>query len=180
MVRSSSASPSDAGTGAWHARPPEEVLSEFGASDGGLSAENARLRLDRYGPNRLPSAQKTSALTSLLRQIRSPLMYALLASAALALMLGEVADGLVVAAVVLLSALIGFFQELRAERAITALAELVAELARVCRDEAWTELPAEQVVPGDLVAVGQGGRVAADLRERWRVRRVAGPYGREP
>jgi calcium-translocating P-type ATPase len=164
MVRSSSASPSDAGVVAWHARPVEEVLSELGASDGGLSAEDARRRLDRHGRNRLPAAQKTSALTLLLRQIRSPLMYALLASAALALVLGEVADGLVVAAVVVLNALIGFFQEFRAERAITALAELVAEPARVWRDGTWTEVPAEQVVPGDLVAVGQGDRVAADLR----------------
>jgi magnesium-transporting ATPase (P-type) len=108
----------------------------------------------------LPATKKPSALMQFLRQIRSPLMYALLASAALALVLSEVADGLVVAAVVVLNALIGFFQEFRAERAIAAL----AEPARVWRDAAWTEVPARRVVPGDLVAVGQGDRVAADLR----------------
>ena len=67
-------------------------------------------------------------------------------------------------AVVVLNALIGFAQEYRAGRAIAALAELVAEPARVRRDGAWVEIPAEQVVPGDLVEVAQGDRVAADVR----------------
>ena len=67
-------------------------------------------------------------------------------------------------AVVVLNALIGFAQEYRAGRAIAALAELVAEPARVRRDGAWVEIPAEEVVPGDLVEVAQGDRVAADLR----------------
>ena len=67
-------------------------------------------------------------------------------------------------AVVVLNALIGFAQEYRAGRAIAALAELVAEPARVRRDGAWIEIPAEQVVPGDVVEVAQGDRVAADLR----------------
>ena len=69
-----------------------------------------------------------------------------------------------VLAVVVLNALIGFAQEYRAGRAIAALAELVAEPARVRRDGAWVEIPAEQVVPGDLLEVAQGDRVAADLR----------------
>ena len=63
-----------------------------------------------------------------------------------------------------LNALIGFAQEYRAGRAIAALAELVAEPARVRRDGAWVEIPAEEVVPGDLMEVAQGDRVAADLR----------------
>jgi P-type E1-E2 ATPase len=69
-----------------------------------------------------------------------------------------------VLAVVVLNALIGFAQEYRAGRAIAALAELVAEPARVRRDGAWVEIAAEQVLPGDLLEVAQGDRVAADLR----------------
>jgi calcium-translocating P-type ATPase len=91
-------------------------------------------------------------------------MYALLASAAVAFAFGEVGDGAVVLAVVVLNALIGFGQELRAGRAIAALSELVAEPARVRRDGSWVELPAEEVVPGDVVAVAEGDRVTADVR----------------
>ncbi len=124
----------------------------------------AQERLSRFGPNRLPEAAGPSAARLLLDQVRTPLMWALLAAGGLALALGEIEDGLVVLAVVVLNALIGFAQEYRAGRAIAALAELVAEPARVRRDGAWLEIPAEQVVPGDLVEVAQGDRVAADLR----------------
>ncbi len=91
-------------------------------------------------------------------------MYALVAAAALAAAFGELADATVVLAVVVLNALIGFVQEYRAGRAIAALAELVAEPALVRRDGAWIELPAELVVPGDVLSVGQGDRVTADVR----------------
>jgi calcium-translocating P-type ATPase len=100
----------------------------------------------------------------LLDQVRTPLIGALVLAGGLALALGEVEDGIVVLAVVVLNALIGFAQEYRAGRAIAALAELVAEPARVRRDGAWIEIPAEQVVPGDVLDVAQGDRVAADLR----------------
>ena len=91
-------------------------------------------------------------------------MYALVASAAVAFAFGELEDGLVVLAVVVLNALIGFGQEFRAGRAIAGLAELVAEPARVRREGAWVELPADELVPGDVVAVAEGERVSADLR----------------
>jgi calcium-translocating P-type ATPase len=100
----------------------------------------------------------------LVEQVTSPLMYALAASSAVAFALGEIEDGVVVLAVVVLNALIGFVQELRAGRAIGALSELVAEPARVRRDGDWVELPAEEIVPGDVVAVSEGERVSADVR----------------
>jgi calcium-translocating P-type ATPase len=91
-------------------------------------------------------------------------MYALLASAAVAFAFGEIEDGVVVLAVVVLNALIGFAQEFRAGQAIAALSELVAEPARVRRDGDWVEVPAEELVPGDLLAVAEGERVSADVR----------------
>jgi calcium-translocating P-type ATPase len=91
-------------------------------------------------------------------------MYALVASAAVAFAFGEFADGAVVLAVVVLNALIGFGQEFRAGRAISALSELVVESARVRRDGDWVTLPADELVPGDVVAVAEGERVSADLR----------------
>jgi calcium-translocating P-type ATPase len=150
--------------GQWHARPEADVLRSLDTSREGLTSEEARARLVHYGPNRLPVTKGPSALALLAEQVTSPLIYALLAAAAVAFAFGEVEDGVVVLAVVLLNTLIGFGQEFRAGRAIAALSELVAEPARVRRDGDWVELPAEQLVPGDVVAVGEGERVAADVR----------------
>ena len=130
----------------------------------GLSAEQARARLARIGTNRIESHGGPSSLALMTRQFRSPLIYSLLIAAAVAAAFGETEDAVVVLAVVLLNALIGFGQEFRAARAIAALAEMVAEPARVQRDGRWRELPAEEIVPGDLIRVAQGDRVAADAR----------------
>jgi len=148
----------------WHATPEAEVVAALGASPDGLTRAEAESRLTRFGPNRLPEAKRASAARLLFDQVRTPLMWALLASGGLALALGELEDGLVVLAVVVINALIGFAQEFRAGRAIAALAEMVAEPARVRRDGTWVEISAESVVPGDLIEVAQGDRVAADLR----------------
>ena len=130
----------------------------------GLSSEEARSRLVRYGPNRLPVTKGPSAFALLAEQVTSPLIYALAASAAVAFAFGEVDDGMVVLAVVILNSLIGFGQEYRAGRAIAALSTLIAEPARVRRDGEWVELPAEELVPGDVVAVTEGERITADVR----------------
>src|SRR5919108_4657872 len=148
----------------WHARPEADVLSALDTTAEGLSTEEARSRLVRYGRNQLPVTKGPSALALLADQVTSPLIYALVASAAVAFAFGEVDDGVVVLAVVVLNTLIGFAQEYRAGRAIAALSDLVAEPARVRRDGDWVELPAEQVVPGDVVAVAEGERITADVR----------------
>ena len=148
----------------WHAQSEAEVVAALDAGPDGLTSAEAQARLTRHGLNRLPEAEGPSAARLLLDQLATPLMWALLAAGAIALALGEVEDGLVVLAVVILNALIGFAQEYRAGRAIAALAELVAEPARVRRDGAWVEIPVERVVPGDLLEVASGDRVAADLR----------------
>ena len=151
-------------TRGWHARSGEDTLRTLGSHAGGLSGEEARARLERHGPNRLPQAAGPSAVRLLLAQVRSPLMYALVLSAAAAAAFGELEDATVVLAVVVLNALIGFVQEYRAGRAIAALADLVAEPALVRRNDAWVQVPAEMVVPGDVLSVAQGDRVSADVR----------------
>ncbi|HEX2309903.1 MAG TPA: HAD-IC family P-type ATPase, partial [Vicinamibacterales bacterium] len=148
----------------WHAQPAADVLRRLEAGREGLTGEEARSRLVRHGPNRLPVAKGPSALALLARQVSSPLMYALLAAAGVAFAFGELEDGVVVLAVVVLNALIGFAQEFRAGRAIAALSELVAQPARVRRDGDWVEVPAEELVPGDVLAVAEGERVSADVR----------------
>jgi len=148
----------------WHAAAGAEVVAALDADPDGLTSTEARARLSRYGPNRLLAVEGPTAACLLLEQVATPLMGALLASGAIALALGEIEDGLVVLAVVIINALIGVAQEYRAGRAIAALAELVVEPARVRRDGAWIEIPVDQVVPGDLLEVASGDRVAADVR----------------
>jgi calcium-translocating P-type ATPase len=140
------------------------VLDRLATGGEGLSGAQAAERLERYGPNRMRRVAGPSTWSLLARQVASPLMYALMAAAAVAIALGELADGLVVAAVVVLNAAIGFVQEFRAGRAIAALADLVAEPAIVHRDGRWLEVSSEDVVPGDLVALAAGDRVPADVR----------------
>ena len=101
--------------------PAESVLDRLQTSSAGLSDEDAALRLERHGPNALPSGGGNEALEILLRQIRDPLIYVLLASTALAILAGKVFDGLVIGSVVVLNAIIGFVQEYRASKAIKAL-----------------------------------------------------------
>lgn len=148
----------------WHAQEVATVLEGLSTQPDGLSGSDAARRLERYGANEIQRQQGPSWATVLLRQFKSPLIYALGISAAVALALGEIANGAVVLAVVVLNALIGFVQEYRAGQAIQALAQLVSEPATARRDGSWTQVPAEQLVPGDVVEVAPGDRVTADLR----------------
>ena len=126
---------------AWHAMPAESVLDRLQASSAGLTDEEAARRLERHGPNTLPSAGGNEALEILLRQIRDPLIYVLLASTALAILAGKVFDGLVIGSVVVLNAIIGFVQEYRASKAIKALSAMAPLDAIVIRKGASARCP---------------------------------------
>ncbi len=147
-----------------HAQPAQAVLDGLGSGPSGLDAREAGARKERIGPNRLPRAGRESAWALLGRQINNPLIYVLLGSAALALVMGKPTDAGVVLGVVVLNTLIGFLQEHKAGRAIEALSALVPESATVIRDGQRLQIPAEDLVPGDLVALQSGDKVPADLR----------------
>ena len=116
------------------------------------------------GPNRLPPPEATPRWVILLRQFRSPLIYVLLAAAAIALLLGELSDAGFIATVLLLNAAIGFANEARADREVQALTRLVRSRARVRRGARVVDVDGEDVVPGDLLVLESGSRVSADLR----------------
>ena len=149
---------------AWHALPASEVLAAFEAGRRGLSAEEAIARKARFGPNRLPAARARSAILRFLSQFNNLLIYVLLVAAALALAIGEIADAVVVLAVVLLNAIIGYLQEGRAERALEAIRGMIDPRATAIRDGQRISIAAEDIVPGDLVLLEPGDRVPADLR----------------
>ena len=149
---------------AWHAVSAAEALAALGSDVNGLSDTEARQRLDAHGANRLPEQRSEGPLQRLVAQFRNPLIYTLLAAAAISVGIGHGTDAMVIAAVVLVNALIGFVQEGRAERALAAIRDLVQPQASVRRDGRRQTIPAEAVVPGDVVLLEAGDRVPADLR----------------
>ncbi len=128
----------------------------------GLTTEEARRRLGQVGPNEIRRAEATSLWRMLAAQLASPLIWLLLAAAVISALLKEVPDAIAIAVIVLVNALVGFFQEHRAERALLALRSLTAPRARVLRDGRQTMVPAAEVVPGDLLLLESGDVVAAD------------------
>ncbi|WP_152190041.1 cation-translocating P-type ATPase [Georgenia satyanarayanai] len=148
-----------------HARDVGEVLAELEVDpDRGLPAEATRARLAIYGGNRLPQAERESWLGRLLRQFHDPMIYVLVAAGVLTALLGEWIDTTVILAVVVINALIGFVQEGRAEGALEGLRDMLSLDASVRREGAWRTVPAEDLVPGDVVRLGPGDKVPADLR----------------
>jgi Ca2+-transporting ATPase len=130
----------------------------------GLSTEEAGRRLAEVGANEIQRAQRTSRWRLLARQLASPLIGLLLAAAAVSGFLGEVADAVAITTIVVLNALVGFFQEGRAENALLALRSMTAPRATVIRDGHRVEIAAAAVVPGDRLVLEAGDIVAADAR----------------
>ncbi len=148
----------------WHALEADEVLDRLASSSLGLSQAEAAQRLQRYGPNRLRPAKGRGPLLRLLSQFHNVLIYVLLAAGIMTLALAHWVDAGVIFAVVVLNALIGFVQEGKAEKALDAIRNMLSHTASVRRDGSFLSLPAEQLVPGDIVALASGDKVPADLR----------------
>ena len=151
-------------TEAWHAIPPEEALKRLETGRDGLSAEEAAERLARHGPNRLTPPAGRSALWRFAAQFNNILILVLIAAAAVSALLGEIVDAVVIVGVVVINAAIGFIQEGKAEQALNAIRSMLSLNAAVVRDGRRMTIPAEDLVPGDLVHLASGDRVPADLR----------------
>ncbi len=148
----------------WHALAADESVRALESSASGLSEVEATARLARYGPNRLKASPRRSALVRFARQFHNVLIYVLLVAAAVVLLLGHGLDAAVIVGVTILNALIGFVQEGRAEQALAAIRDLLAPTANVVRGGRRMSIAAADLVPGDLVRIESGDRVAADLR----------------
>ncbi|WP_435628172.1 cation-transporting P-type ATPase [Candidatus Ferrigenium straubiae] len=148
----------------WHSLPVQEVLRALAADHAGLPKDEAARRLQQYGPNRLPAAKGDSLLVRFARQFNNVLIYVLLVSALITALLGHWVDCGVIAGVVLINAIIGVIQEGKAERALDAIRNMLSPNATVLRDGQRREIPAEQVVTGDIVLLASGDKVPADLR----------------
>lgn len=151
-------------TSPWHFSPLSEVLEQLGVDGSGLTSSEAERRLHKHGPNRLPERPPRPVWHIVLGQFRSPLIYILLIAAVASIALGDVKDASFIAAVLLINAAIGAYQEWKAEQSTSALKRLLELRATVVRDGEVVELEAARVVPGDKVLLESGNRVPADVR----------------
>jgi Ca2+-transporting ATPase len=130
----------------------------------GLNEQEAKRLLSEYGPNELQAAHRVSPWTLLLQQFKNVLIIILLIATALSAFLGHEIEAIAIAVIVLLAVLLGFVQEYRAERAIEALRQMAAPTANVIRDGRETNVPARELVPGDVVILHAGDKIPADAR----------------
>src|SRR5262245_25471138 len=150
---------------AWHALASDEVVRRLSSdTQSGLDAAEVARRLEQYGPNRLPEAAKRGPLMRFLLQFNNILVYVLLAAGFTKLMLGLWLDASVILGVVILNALLGFIQEGKAEKALDSIRAMLSSEARTVRDGETRLIPAEELVPGDIVSLESGDRIPADLR----------------
>ena len=158
-------STSTGGAVPWHALAVDEVLKRLTTStENGLAVGEASTRLQKYGPNRLPAGKKRGALMRFISQFNNILVYVLLGAGFTKMMLGLWIDASIILGVVILNALLGFIQEGKAEKALDSIRNMLSAEARTLRGGEARMIPAEQLVPGDIVLLESGDKVPADLR----------------
>jgi calcium-translocating P-type ATPase len=160
--------PEQAAAGTTRDLDPEESLEhlvrDLGTSPAGLGRREAARRLQQHGPNLIERRAGVSRARELLRQFTHPLALLLWAAAALAMVAAIAVLAIAIVAVIILNALFAFFQEVQAERATEALREYLPPVARVRRDGSDIEIPAAELVPGDVILLTEGDRLSADAR----------------
>ena len=130
----------------------------------GLTAAQASERLGTHGPNQLADAKKASPLVLLLRQFVNPLLIILMVGGVISGYTGHWVDAIAILVIVLINAGISFTQEWKAERSLAALGAMAAPKAQVLRDADWQDIPARDIVPGDVLRIKAGDILAADVR----------------
>ncbi|HTV36080.1 MAG TPA: HAD-IC family P-type ATPase, partial [Xanthobacteraceae bacterium] len=150
---------------AWHAISADDVVERLATNrEKGLDAAEASRRLKNYGPNRLPEGKKQGPFMRFLAQFNNILVYVLLGAGFTKLILNLWVDAGIIFAVVILNALLGFVQEGKAEKSLDSIRNMLSAVARTVRGGETRMIPADQLVPGDVVVVESGDKIPADLR----------------
>jgi Ca2+-transporting ATPase len=156
--------PASPASAAWHTQDSRAALRQLQTSTEGLATAEASRRLSLHGPNELREAVAISPWRLFLGQFKSIIIWILIAAGVISGVLGEGADAVAILAIVLLNAVIGFYQEFHAGKSIAALKKMTAPQAKVRRDGRTTVIPAAAIVPGDILVLEAGDLVAADAR----------------
>ncbi|ADJ26233.1 ATPase, P-type (transporting), HAD superfamily, subfamily IC [Dehalogenimonas lykanthroporepellens BL-DC-9] len=148
----------------WHALSGTEVLQRLEAVISGLTDQQAEERLARGGPNEMTAKPRKPVIVVFLQQFLNPLIYVLMAAAAVSAATGHFIDALVILTILLINATIGYVQETRAEKAMDALKQMAAPQSQVRRSGRIVKIPSRDIVPGDIIIVEAGDRIPADAR----------------
>lgn len=148
----------------WWSASVKQVAQDIDSSPSGLSTAEATMRLQRYGTNTLRDKDDSGVTRLLLQQLSSPIVLILIAAAILSFIMHDATDGLIILFIVIVSGLLGFWQEYRAASVMASLQQLVAVQAEVLRDGVICKISLEDIVPGDVVILSAGSNVPADCR----------------
>src|SRR5271156_565775 len=150
---------------AWHSLTAEEAVERLnGSVKAGLDDAEAARRQAQYGLNLLPTARKRGPFMRFVEQFNNVLVYVLLAAGFTKLMMGLWLDSSIILAVVVINGLLGFLQEGRAEKSLDSIRNMLSAEARTLRSGQTGMIPAEQLVPGDIVFLESGDKIPADIR----------------
>ena len=148
----------------WHILPLSEITKKLKTSPSGIDSTTAAQRLGEYGENKIAEKKKKTLLQKLLHQFTDFMILILIAAAIISGILGDMTDAIIILAIVIINATVGFIQEYRAEKAMEALKKMASSHARILRDGKNIEIPATDVVPGDVVRLEAGDIIPADIR----------------
>ena len=147
-----------------HILETDNIVKQLNSSLDGLTNDEARKRLNEYGPNELMEKKKKTAIAMFLDQFKDFMILILIGAAVISGFIGELSDTIAIIVIIVINAIIGFIQEYRAEKAMDALKKMAAYTATVIRDGVHTSIAASELVPGDIVVLEAGRIVPADMR----------------
>ncbi len=147
-----------------HSKTKEDILKEFNTSNKGLSQEEAQKRLLKYGKNVLKKTHKLNPIKIIFEQFKSFLIYILLIAVIVSFLIGNLIDAIVILAIVILNASIGFFQQYRAEKALIGLRSMLVPTSVVVRGGKHQKIPSSEIVPGDILIFEPGNKINVDCR----------------
>src|SRR5665647_552907 len=148
----------------WHALPEDRIYSLLASSYYGLTADEVRARIQKFGSNTLPTKKPVALWEVIIRQFKLSLIHILMIAALISFGIGEFTDGGFILAVITVNAIIGTLQEWKAEKSAQSLQALLRIMAHVRRDRHGTTVDAGEIVPGDIILLSEGDRVPADIR----------------
>src|SRR5688500_7923948 len=148
----------------WYSISAEEVLKQIGSNVNGLDDAAVQQKLAEHGKNELKAKKKINPVFIFFRQFVDVMILVLGVAAVISAFIGELSDTIVILIILILNAVIGFIQEYRAERAIEALQKMAAPSSHIIRNGKTVELPAAEIVPGDIILLEAGNTVPADIR----------------
>ncbi|OGY37802.1 MAG: hypothetical protein A3E36_02305 [Candidatus Andersenbacteria bacterium RIFCSPHIGHO2_12_FULL_45_11b] len=148
----------------WYAKTAEDAMQQLGVSTEGLLASEAQQRLERYGSNALPEGSRDSWIRLFFRQFSSALIYILLIAAVVLGIMGDILDAVIIVSVLFLNAIVGSFQEGRAQNTLASLKKFTEATATIKRENREITVSGSEVVPGDILILSEGERIVADAR----------------